>query len=240
MASIGCTRLILPFPACPALVALALARRNRQADRCSRRRQGEAVPCARSGRARSPSGWSRSRSSSTPPPRRRTSPSTRCTARTAAGSGTSGSATIDGEEVPYARHRQGLRAAERRDRGAHRRGLRRPAADHVADDRRARSSCRSSRSTRSTSRRPTTWSRSKTGDQAVRAAARRARGVRPGRAGQGRAAPAGVAGDAAGARRRASCWRRCSGRTRSATPDFAFLDEDVDGPARRSWRWPSR
>ena len=45
---------------------------------------------------------------------------------------------------------------------------------------------------------------------------------------QGGAAPARAAGHAAGPRRRAACSTPCSGRTRSATPDFGFLDEDLE------------
>ena len=68
----------------------------------------------------------------------------------------------------------------------------------------------------------------KTGDQAVRAAARRA--------GEGRTGsrwsrwPCGSASrwPRCGCATACSCWRPCSGRTRSATPDFGFLDEDVE------------
>ena len=55
-----------------------------------------------SGRARSRSGWSPSRSGCSAPPRRRTSRSGRCTARTAAGSATSGSARSTARRSPTA------------------------------------------------------------------------------------------------------------------------------------------
>ena len=57
--------------------------------------------------------------------------------RRRAGSGTSGSPRPTARRCAYARHRQGLRAAQRRDRRPHRRRLRRPAAARPARRRRA-------------------------------------------------------------------------------------------------------
>ena len=180
-----------------------------------------------SGRARSRSGWSRSRCGCSAPPRRRTSPSGRCTARTAAGSATSGSARSTARRCPTPTSPRATSCPTARWSCSTT-----TTSPTCRSPRPARSrcsaSCPPSRSTPCRWASPTTATRP-AGRQALRAAARLAGEGRPGRGGQGRAAPARAAGDAARRARACSCCRPCSGRTRCARPSSDFADDGRHG-----------